>query len=287
MHTYNIITLYICVYVRAYIVPHKNIVLKKVKTLAISKYCRIFAAQTNNNNNKNLYSMETSKTNESANVKATNVQVDNANVQATNVQVTDPAADQNKVTAKAAIKSISKVAAFVRTERKGANATIRILMDAAQNGDADAINTLCALCDVPTDMAHAITLEDVRHAVNTYYPYVAMTEAGRKINVRAKSVHYSTAASDDKTQDDAKKRVVKGYYVEEITDYLTALTQAARARAKGQQQIIVDAAKVYEDNKLTTLADVTVEDVTDAKTRGFDATKVNVWRHSSIFGYYI
>ena len=221
------------------------------------------------------------------NVNATEnakVQVENAqNAQVTDTQVTE----QTKVTEKAAIKSISKVAAYVRTERKGANATIRILMEAAQNEDADAVNTLCALCDVPTDMAHAITLEDVRNAVNTYYPYVIVTEDGRKTNVRAKSVHYSTAASDDKTQDDAKKRVTKGYYAEVVTDYLTALTQAAKARTKGQQQIVVDAAKVYEDNKLTTLADVTVEDVNDAKTRGFDAAKVNVWRHSNIFGYYI
>lgn len=226
-----------------------------------------------------MATMTTNKTSESANVQATNVQVDNANVQDTQATV--------KVTAKAAIKSISKVAAFVRTERKGANATIRILMEAAQNGDADAINTLCALCDVPADMAHAITLEDVRHAVNTYYPYVAMTEDGRKINVRAKSVYYTTASDNDETQEDAQKRVTKGYYVVELTDYLAALTSAAKARAKGQQQIVVDAAKVYDDNKLTTLADVTVEDVNDAKTRGFDAANVNVWRHSNLFGYYI
>lgn len=218
--------------------------------------------------------MKTNKTNESANVQ-------------TNVQVTNNASEQNKVTAKDVIKSISKIAAYVRTERKGVNATIRILMEAAQTGDADAINTLCALCDVPTDMAHAITLEDVRHAVNDNYPYIAVTEDGRKVNVRAKSVHYSTAASDDKTQDDAKKRVTKGYYVVELTDYLAALTSAARARTKGQQQIVVDAAKVYEDNKLTTLAGVTVEDIDDAKTRGFDSAKVNVWRHSNLFGYYI
>lgn len=236
------------------------------------------------------------KTNESANVQNTNVQVENAqNAQVTdtqvtdaNVQVTNNASEQNKVTAKDAIKSISKIAAYVRTERKGVNATIRILMDAAQNGDADAVNTLCALCDVPTDMAHAITLEDVRNAVNTYYPYVIVTEDGRKINARPKSVHYSTAASEEETQEDAKKRVTKGYYAVDVADYLAALTSAARARTKGQQQIVVDAAKVYEDNKLTILASgVTVEDISDANTRGFDATKVNVWRHSNLFGYYI
>ena len=209
--------------------------------------------------------------------------------ESTNVQVTDTqVTEQTKVTAKDAIKSISKIAAYVRTERKGVNATIRILMEAAQNGDADAVNTLCALCDVPTDMAHAITLEDVRNAVNTYHPYVIVTEDGRKINVRAKSVHYTTASDNDETQDQARIRVTKGYYTDVVTDYLAALTSAARARAKGQQQIVVDAAKVYEDNKLTILASgATVEDISDAKTRGFDATKVNVWRHSNLFGYYI
>ena len=224
--------------------------------------------------------MKTNKTNETANVQTTNVQVDNTQVAA--------ADEQAKVTAKVVIKSISKVAAFVRIERKGANATIRILMDAAQNGDADAVNTLCALCDVPTDMIHAITLDNVRQAVNAYYPYITVTDDGRKINVRAKSVHYTTASTDEETQEDAKKRVTKGCYTEEVTDYLIALTSAAKARAKEQKQIVVDAAKVYEDNKLTTFASgVTVDDINDAKTRGFDAAKVNVWRYSNMFGYYI
>lgn len=219
--------------------------------------------------------------------KTTKVNNEIVNVQVTNVQVTDQETEQTKVSTKTAIKSISKVAAYVRTERKGANATIRILMEAANNNDVDAINTLCALCDVPTDMINAITLENVRKAVNTYYPFVIVTDDGRKINVKAKSVHYTTASTDEETQEQAKKRVTKGFYVDEVTDYLIALTTAAKARAKGQQQVIVDSAMVYEDNKLTTLAGVTVEDVNDAKTRGFDEAKVNVWRYSNMFGYYI
>lgn len=207
---------------------------------------------------------------------------ESVNVQTTNVQATE------KVSTKVAIKSISKVAAYVRNERKGANATIRILMEAATNNDVDAINTLCALCDVPADMINAITLENVRQAVNTYYPFVAVMDDGRKINIKAKSVHYTTAATETETQEDAKKRVVKGYYADDVTDYLTALTSAAKARAKGQKQVIVDSAMVYEDNKLTSAAGVTVEDIRQAIERKiFSFANVNVWRKNNIFGYYI
>ena len=216
-------------------------------------------------------------------VKANN---ESANVQTT--QVTEVTTEQTKVTAKVAIKSISKVAAYVRTERKGANATIRILMEAANNGDVDAINTLCALCDVPADTIHAVTLDNVRAAVNDFYPFVAVMDNGRKINVRVKSVHYTTASSDEETQEDAKKRVVKGYFAEEVTDYLVALTSAAKARAKGQKQIVVDATKVYEDNKLTSDAGISVEDIKQAIERKiFSFANVNVWHKNNIFGYYI
>lgn len=223
--------------------------------------------------------------NESVNVQ-TNVQAETTQVETT--QATEVTTEQTKVTAKVAIKSISKVAAYVRTERKGANATIRILLEAANNGDVDAINTLCALCDVPTDALHAVTLEDVRNAVNAYYPFIVVTEDGRKINVRAKSVHYTTASTETETQEQAKKRVVKGYFAEGVTDYLTALTCAARARAKGQKQIVVDAAVVYEDNKMTSKTGVTVEDIKQAIDRKiFSFANVNVWHKNNIFGYYI
>lgn len=209
------------------------------------------------------------------------------NTENTNVQVTEQV-EQNKVPTKTAIKSIGKIAAYVRSERKGANATIRILIEAANNGDVDAINTLCALCDVPTDLLHAVTLDIVRQAVNTYYPFVIVTEDGRRINVKAKSVHYTTASSDEETQEDAKKRVVKGYYADEVTDYLVALTSAARARAKGQKQVFVDSDKVYEDNKMTSQTGVTVDEIKQAIDRKiFSFANVNVWRKNNIFGYYI
>lgn len=218
-----------------------------------------------------------------------NAQVtESANVQTTNVQVTDQETEQTKVSTKVAIKSISKVAAYVRTERKGANATIRLIIEAANNGDIDAINTLCALCDVPTDALHAVTLEIVRQAVNDYYPYVVVMDNGRKINVRAKSVHYTTASTDEETQEQAKKRVTKGFYTDEVTDYLVTLTTAARARAKGQKKVIVDATCVYEDNKMTSTTGVSVEDIKQAIERKiFSFANVNVWRKNNIFGYYI
>lgn len=218
-------------------------------------------------------------------MKTNKTNAENVNVQVTNVQVTN---EVTKVSTTVAIKSISKVAAYIRSERKGANATIRILIEAASSGDLDAINTLCALCDVPVDMIHAVTLDIVRQAVNTYYPFIVVTDDGRKINVKAKSVHYTTASSETETQDDAKKRIVKGYFADEVTDYLTALTSAARARAKGQKQVIIDATKVYDDNKLTSATGVTVEDIKQAQDRKiFSFANVNVWRKNYIFGYYI
>lgn len=221
-------------------------------------------------------------------MKKTNKANESVNVQVENVQVNDQATEQTKVSSKVAIKSISRVATYVRTERRGANATIRILMEAANSGDVDAINTLCALCDVPSDMIHAVTLDVVRAAVNAYYPYVIVTDDGRKINVRAKSVHYTTASTETETQDDAKKRVTKGFYTEEVTDYLVALTQAAKARAKGQKQVVVDATRVFEDNKMTCETGVTVEDIKQAIERKiFSFANVNVWRKNNIFGYYI
>ena len=225
--------------------------------------------------------------NEVKNAPATE-QVNNQASETTAKAVETPKDEPTKVSAKVAIKAIANVAKYVKAERIGVNATVRLLLEAANGGNEDAVNTLCALCDVPLHMANVITLENVRKAVNDFYPFVSVTESGRKINVKAKGVYYTTPAKDEEAIEQAKARVVKGYYSIEVTDYLTALTMAAKARAKGQQQIIVDAAKVYEDNKLTTLASgVTVEDVNDAKTRGFDSAKVNVWRYSNIFGYYI
>lgn len=220
--------------------------------------------------------MKTNKTNsESANVQA-NVQT-----------ATNQTPEKAKVTAKVAIKSISKVAAYVRTERRGTNATIRIIMDAAREGDVDAINTIAALCDIPTSEINLVTVDNIREAVKEYYPYVAVLD-DRRINVRLKSAHYSTASKGSETKDQAKARIKKGFYGIEVTDYLTALTCAARARAKSQKQVLLDLNKVYDDNKATTFTSVTVEQITEAAARrAFSYASVNVWHRSNIFGYYI
>lgn len=210
---------------------------------------------------------------------------ENANVQTTTVQV----AENAKVTPKVAIKSISRVAEFVRTERKGVNATIRIIMDAAREGDDDAKNTIAALCDVPASEINLVTIDNIRAAVNEYYPYVAILgEDERRVNVKFKSVHYTTPSSESETKEQAKARIKKGFYGVEVSDYLTALTCAARARAKGQKQIFVDLKKVYEDNKATTYTSVTVEQINEAAARrAFSYANANVWHKNNIFGYYI
>ena len=193
-----------------------------------------------------------------------------------------------KVTAKVAIKAIANVAKYVKAERLGVNATVRLILEAANEGNEDAVNTICALCDVPTHMANSITVDDVRKAVNDFYPFVSVTESGRKINVKAKGVYYTTPATEEETEEQAKARVVKGYYSVEVTDYLTALTAAAKARTKGIKQRSVNPARLYEDDKLSKVTDVATVDVLEAKaSHTFNWSKVNVWRKHPAFGYYI
>lgn len=193
-----------------------------------------------------------------------------------------------KVTAKVAIKAIANVARYVKAERLGVNATVRLILEAANEGNEDAVNTLCALCDVPTHMANAITVDDVRKAVNENYPFIKVTDSGRKINVKAKGVYYSTASTEEETEEQARARVVKGYYCEEVTDYLTALTMAAKARAKGIKQRSVNEARIYEDNKFAKVTDVATVDVIAAKaSKTYNCHKVNVWRKHAVLGYYM
>ena len=197
-------------------------------------------------------------------------------------------AESKPVSANVAVKATNTISRFVKAERIGVNATIRILLDAAKDGNEDAINTMCALCDVPTDMAFSITVDDVRKAVNDWYPYVIATESGRKINVRAKSVYYSTASATDEDMIDARKRVVKGFFAVEVTDYLSALTSATKARAKGAKQVVVDNTKVYDDNKFATVTNIKVDALRDAHERKtFLWSAVNVWHKNSLLGYYI
>ena len=207
-----------------------------------------------------------------------------------NAEKAEAKKDQSKkVSAKVAVKSTNTISRFIKAERIGVNATIRILLDAAKDGNEDAINTLCALCDVPTDMAFAITVDDVRKAVNEYYPYVIqLQESGRKINVRAKGVYYSTASASEEDMIEARKRVVKGFFAAEVTDYLSALTAATKARAKGVKQVVVDDSRVYDDNKFANVTEVGVDALRDAHERKtYLWSAVNVWKKNSLLGYYI
>ena len=185
-------------------------------------------------------------------VKTTNVANNevNNNVANNNEVNNAPKAESKKVSAKLAVKATNTISRFIKSERIGVNATIRILLDAAKDGNEDAINTMCALCDVPTDMAFTITVDDVRKAVNDWHPYVIqMQESKRKINVRAKSVYVSTPSEEKETDLQARNRVEKCYFASEVTDYLSALTAATKARAKNQKQRIIDENKVYKDKE--------------------------------------
>lgn len=214
-----------------------------------------------------------------------------ANVNANVNEVKNNAKDQSKkVSAKVAVKATNTISRFIKSERIGVNATIRILLDAANDGNEDAINTMCALCDVPTDMAFNITVDDVRKAVNEWYPYVIqMQESKRKINVRAKCVYVSTPSDEKETDLQARNRVEKCYFATEVKDYLSALTAATKARAKNQKQRIVEENEVYKDKELDKVQKgVTVDKLRDAYARKtFLWSAVNVWKKNSLLGYYI
>lgn len=201
-----------------------------------------------------------------------------------------------KVGKKDALKSLKAVTSQTRTDRKGANATIRLIAERAAQGCKDSINVLCALCDVPAELVFTLDIAKVRAAVNEYYPYYVTMDDGRRVNVKIKSVHYSTAYVVEDVipcQNDAiyeaSKRVIKGYFAEEETDYLNILARAARARICGIKQRELDATAVYTDVTCSdTAKGVTVEDILEAKKRGiFELRKINVWRKSERFGYYI
>lgn len=196
--------------------------------------------------------------------------------------------ENDKVTTKEVLKAVGSIRAAIKEERRGANCTIRLIAERAASGDKDAVNILCALCDVPRSAMFSLNIDKVRKAVNDFYPFIKVTETGRKINVKAKGVYYSTPSKDEETEEEAKKRVIKGYYCEEVTDYLTALTMAAKARAKGIKQRSVNEARVYEDAKFSNITDVATVDVIASKAaHTFNWSKVNVWRKHSVLGYYM
>lgn len=211
--------------------------------------------------------------------------VNNTNVDALPV-VKDT--ESGKVSSKEVLKAVCSIRAAIKEERRGSNVTIRLIAELAASGDTDAVNILCALCDVPRSALFTLNIDTVRKAVNDFYPFITVTESGRKINVKAKGVYYTTPSKDEETEEEAKKRVIKGYYCEEVLDYLSALTMAAKARANGIKQRSVNEAILYEDNKFSNVTDVSTVDVIEAKTaHTFNWSKVNVWRKHETFGYYI
>lgn len=193
---------------------------------------------------------------------------------------------ENKVSSKDVLKAASTIRAAIKEERRGANVTIRLIAERAANGDTNAVNILCALCDVPRTALYSLNINIVRNAVNAYYPYYIESE-GRKISVKPVGVWYTTANGEE-TQADASKRVQRGYRAAEVVDYLDQLIKAAKSRAKGVTPRCIDSDAIYNDIALSeTFEGVTAQDIDDAKTRkSYLSGVANVW-HKDRNGFYI
>lgn len=193
---------------------------------------------------------------------------------------------ENKVSSKEVLKAAGSLRATVKEERRGANVTIRLIAERAASGDADAVNILCALCDVPRTALYSLNIDIVRNAVNTYYPYY-VEDGNRKVSVKPVGVWYSTK-QDDETQADASKRVQRGYRAVAVMDYLDMLIKAAKSRAKGITPRRVDADAIYSDIALSDACDdISVTEIDDAKTRkSYLSGVANVW-HKDRNGFYI
>lgn len=191
-----------------------------------------------------------------------------------------------KVSSKEVLKAAGSIRATIKEERRGANVTIRLIAERAANGDSDAVNILCALCDVPRTALYSLNINIVRNAVNTYYPYY-IEDANRKVSVKPVGVWYSTENGEE-TMEDAAKRVKRGYRAIAVVDYLDMLIKAAKSRAKGITPRCVDADAVYDDIALSEAADdITCNEIDDAKQRkSYLAGAANVW-HKDRTGFYI
>ena len=194
--------------------------------------------------------------------------------------------ESGKVSSKDVPKAASSIRAAVKEERRGANVTIRLIAERAANGDTDAVNILCALCDVPRTALFTLNIDTVRTAVNTYYPYY-IEDNNRKVSVKPVGVWYSTNNGEE-TKDDAAKRVQRGYRAVEVVDYLDQLIKAAKSRAKGVTPRCVDADAIYNEIALSEVADgITCNEIDDAKERkAYLAGAANVW-HKDRNGFYI
>lgn len=194
--------------------------------------------------------------------------------------------DNGKVSSKEVLKAAGTIRASIKEERRGANVTIRLIAERAANGDSDAVNILCALCDVPRNALFTLNIDIVRAAVNAYYPYYK-EDGNRKVSVKPVGVWYSTKR-DDETQADASKRVKRGYRAVEVVDYLDMLIKAAKSRAKGITPRCIDSNAIYNDIALSEAAEgITAKDIDDAKARkSYLPGAVNVW-HKDRNGFYI
>lgn len=192
----------------------------------------------------------------------------------------------NKVSSKDVMKAAGTIRAAIKEERRGANVTIRLIAERAAKGDSDAVNILCALCDVPRTALFTLNINIVRNAVNAYYPYYIETD-GRKVSVKPVGVWYSTSKADE-TMEDASQRVQRGYRAVAVVDYLDQLIKAAKSRAKGVTPRRVDSESIYNDIALSEMSEgVTCNEIDDAKERkAYVAGAANVW-HKDRNGFYI
>ena len=191
-----------------------------------------------------------------------------------------------KVSSKDVLKAAGSIRATIKEERRGANVTIRLIAERAAAGDADAVNILCELCDVPRTALFTLNIDIVRTAVNTYYPYFVEVE-NRKVSVKPVGVWYSTNNGEE-TKDDAAKRVQRGYRAVAVVDYLDQLIKAAKSRAKGVTPRCIDSNAIYNDIALSEVADgITATEIEDAKQRHvYSVNAANVW-HKDRNGFYI
>lgn len=191
-----------------------------------------------------------------------------------------------KVTSKEVLKAAGSLRAAVKEERRGANCTIRLIAERAASGDAAAVDVLCALCDVPRSALFTLNVDKVRAAVNAYYPYFVEVE-NRRVSVKPVGVWYSTANGNE-NQEDASKRVQRGYTAAAVVDYLDQLIKAAKSRAKGVTPRRVDAEAIYNDIALSEAADgITAAEIDEAKKRrAYSAAAANVWKKDRN-GFYI
>lgn len=194
--------------------------------------------------------------------------------------------NNGKVSSKEVLKAAGSLRAAVKEERRGANCTIRLIAERAAAGDAAAVDVLCALCDVPRAALFSLNIDTIRAAVNAYYPFF-VEEEGRKVSVKPVGVWYSTNNGDE-TQEDAAKRVQRGFKAVAVADYLDQLIKAAKSRAKGVKPRRVEADAIYNNIELSEVSEgITAEEISEAKKRrAYSPGAANVWKKDRN-GFYI